>query len=59
MQDSICSADPVHGEPPLAATIASDLMRVLIPSTSSQDVAEQVDHSPYSPHMQLTFAIGK
>ena len=42
-------AEPLHGAPPFDAGVASGLVRVLVPPPQ---VAEQVDHSPYSPHMQ-------
>ena len=42
-------AEPVHGAPPFDAGVASGLVLVFVPPPH---VAEQVDHSPYSPHMQ-------
>ena len=46
-------AEPVHGEPPFDAGIASTLVRVVVPPPH---VAEHVDQSPYSPHTQSTTA---
>ena len=47
-------AEPVHGAPPFDAVVASVLFLVFVPPPQ---VAEQVDHSPYSPHMQSTSVI--
>ena len=44
-------AEPEHGAPPFDAGVASGLVRVLVPPPQ---VAEQEDHSPYSPHTQST-----
>ena len=50
LQVSVSVAEPLHATPPYAAGVASGLVRVLVPSSH---VAEQADHSPYSPHTQL------
>ena len=49
LQVSVCVEEPLHGVPPFAAGVASGLVRVLLPPSH---LAEQVDHSPYSPHTQ-------
>ena len=51
---SVSVAKPLHGAPPFDAGVASGLVRVLVPTPH---VAEQVDHSPYSSHMQSTSEI--
>ena len=53
---SVSVAEPLHDAPPLAAGVVSDLVRVLVPAPH---VAVQLDHSPYSPHMQSITSIYK
>jgi hypothetical protein len=49
LQVSVSVAEPLHAPPYFSAGVAACLVRVLVPPTH---VAEQVDHSPYSPHTQ-------
>jgi hypothetical protein len=51
LQGPVSVAEPIHGAPPLDAVIASALVRSLLPPPH---VAEQGDHSSYSPHTQST-----
>ena len=54
LQASVSVAEPLQGAPPFSAGVVSVLVRVLVPPPH---VAEQVDHSPYSPHTQSTTSI--
>ena len=51
LQVAVSVAEPGHGLPPFEAGVATVLVRVLVPPPH---VAEQVDHTPYSPHAQST-----
>lgn len=51
LQVPVSVAEQGHGLPPLDAGVATVLVRVLVPPPH---LAEQVDHTPYSPHAQST-----
>ena len=51
LQDPVSVVDLLHSAPPYAAGVYTCLVRILVPPPH---VAEHVDHSPKSPHSQLT-----
>ena len=56
LQVSVSVAEPLHAAPPNDAVEDSAFVRVLVPPSH---VAEQADHSPYSPHTQSMGSIYK